>query len=218
MNDALRKAQEAVAAMDAAREVCWNKPGGNAAADALDKAEREFMSLAAGYFRARAAQAGEGEAGYSARFASAGGWSRYPIGTRAYSSSGGYWERVQNGWWKWCTGSTFPTPGADAIEVAVPATQPREQAGTGAVAQVVAVADDTPAGGIEIEWAVEWTSLPIGTKLYAAPCAEGVDEAAVRAGCRAFYGERWLGMGEDQQQAAMRWMESAVIAALGATP
>lgn len=62
-----------------------------------------------------------GEAGYSARFPSSGGaWSRYPMGTRAYAFDGGYWQRVEHGW-KWQNGSTFPTPGASAYEVAVPA-------------------------------------------------------------------------------------------------
>ena len=40
-------------------------------------------------------------------------WWDYPLGTKAYSVTGGYWERVNEGW-KWCTGATFPTPGGDA--------------------------------------------------------------------------------------------------------
>jgi len=40
-------------------------------------------------------------------------WSEYPIGTKAKAIGGGYWERSDNGW-KWCNGSTFPRPGADA--------------------------------------------------------------------------------------------------------
>ena len=40
-------------------------------------------------------------------------WSEYPIGTKAHAFNGGYWIRVANGW-KWCSGSVFPTPGADA--------------------------------------------------------------------------------------------------------
>lgn len=35
-----------------------------------------------------------------------------PMGTRAPSISGGYWERVPGGW-KWCNGDTFPTVGGD---------------------------------------------------------------------------------------------------------
>ena len=61
----------------------------------------------------------DGAVAYSAQFRASGDWSDYPMGTRAYSVSGGHWERVPGGW-KWCTGSTFPTPGADAFRVAVP--------------------------------------------------------------------------------------------------
>ena len=46
------------------------------------------------------------------------GGSRYPIGTRAYDIQGGHWKRVSNGW-NWCAGLTFPTPGGNAIYVAV---------------------------------------------------------------------------------------------------
>ena len=35
-----------------------------------------------------------------------------PVGTKAKSVSGGYWERVDCGW-KWCTGATFVSVGAD---------------------------------------------------------------------------------------------------------
>lgn len=35
-----------------------------------------------------------------------------PIGTKAPAITGGYWERTNSGW-KWCTGSTFPSPGGD---------------------------------------------------------------------------------------------------------
>lgn len=41
-------------------------------------------------------------------------WSDYPIDTIAHAFNGGYWIRVSRGW-KWFNGSTFPTPGADAI-------------------------------------------------------------------------------------------------------
>lgn len=68
----------------------------------------------------------QSEAGYSEKFRASGDWSRFPIGTRAYSTNGGHWERVPSGW-KWCTGSTFPTPGADAFDVAVPTTPPAAQ-------------------------------------------------------------------------------------------
>ena len=39
-------------------------------------------------------------------------WSDYPIRTRAYAVMGGYWEKTECGW-KWCAGSTFPTPAGD---------------------------------------------------------------------------------------------------------
>jgi len=39
--------------------------------------------------------------------------SQWPIGTKAYAFSGGYWIRVEGGWKWWC-GSTFPRPGGDA--------------------------------------------------------------------------------------------------------
>ncbi len=39
-------------------------------------------------------------------------WDAYPIATRVYSITGGYWEKTNLGY-KWCTGSTFPTPGGD---------------------------------------------------------------------------------------------------------
>lgn len=40
-------------------------------------------------------------------------WSEYPIGTKAAALMGGHWIKTSRGW-KWCTGSTFPTPGGDA--------------------------------------------------------------------------------------------------------
>ena len=46
-------------------------------------------------------------------------WNDYPIGTKAFSVSGGFWEETSRGW-KWCTGDTFPTPGADACDVEEP--------------------------------------------------------------------------------------------------
>jgi len=46
-------------------------------------------------------------------------WHEYPLGTKAHAVMGGYWERVKGGW-KWCTGSTFPTPGADWRVIELP--------------------------------------------------------------------------------------------------
>jgi hypothetical protein len=46
-------------------------------------------------------------------------WDEYPIGTKAHAAMGGHWEKVENGW-KWCTGSTFPTPGGDVVRVELP--------------------------------------------------------------------------------------------------
>lgn len=48
-------------------------------------------------------------------------WRDYPIGTKAKAIMGGYWEKTERGW-KWCTGDTFPTPGADACAVSLPKT------------------------------------------------------------------------------------------------
>lgn len=36
----------------------------------------------------------------------------YPLGSKFRAISGGYWERVINGF-KWCTGDTFPNLGGD---------------------------------------------------------------------------------------------------------
>lgn len=56
-------------------------------------------------------------------------WRYYPIGTKAHAITGGHWTRVERGW-KWCTGSTFPTPGGDAcgecIELPNAGGKPRE--------------------------------------------------------------------------------------------
>ena len=41
-------------------------------------------------------------------------WHEYPEGTKAHSFLGGYWVKVARGW-KWHCGSTFPTPGGEAI-------------------------------------------------------------------------------------------------------
>lgn len=53
-------------------------------------------------------------------------WGQYPIGTKAHALGGGYWIKTNLGW-KWCTGSTFPTPGAHIIRVEWP-LGPTEQA------------------------------------------------------------------------------------------
>ena len=42
-----------------------------------------------------------------------------PIGTKAISDTGGYWIRTKRGW-KWCTGDTFPRPGAGVIKYELP--------------------------------------------------------------------------------------------------
>ena len=46
-------------------------------------------------------------------------WSEYPIGTKAHAVMGGHWIKTEKGW-KWCTGDTFPRPGADVIRVELP--------------------------------------------------------------------------------------------------
>ena len=47
-------------------------------------------------------------------------WSEYPIGTKAHAVMGGCWTKTEHGW-KWGTqGSTFPTPGGDAMSVTLP--------------------------------------------------------------------------------------------------
>jgi len=46
-------------------------------------------------------------------------WRQYPIGTKAFSISGGYWIKTKHGW-KWCTGATFPTPGSGVCCVIEP--------------------------------------------------------------------------------------------------
>jgi len=46
-------------------------------------------------------------------------WDDYPIGTKAFSVSGGYWTKNKIGW-KYCTGSTFPTPGGCVVKVELP--------------------------------------------------------------------------------------------------
>ena len=46
-------------------------------------------------------------------------WKDYPIGTKAHAPMGGWWIKTERGW-RWCTGSTFPTPGGDAVSVTLP--------------------------------------------------------------------------------------------------
>jgi hypothetical protein len=50
-------------------------------------------------------------------------WSDYPTGTKAHACNGGHWIKQPDAWWKWFTGDAFPTPGADAFEVTLPANQ-----------------------------------------------------------------------------------------------
>ena len=45
-----------------------------------------------------------------------------PIGTKAPSITGGYWEKVERGW-KWSTGATFQRPGGDWTGELVPPAQ-----------------------------------------------------------------------------------------------
>jgi len=47
------------------------------------------------------------------------GWDKYPIGTKAHHYMGGHWIRTEHGW-KWCTGDTFPTPGAGVSRIEWP--------------------------------------------------------------------------------------------------
>ena len=50
-------------------------------------------------------------------------WRDYPVGTKAHAYNGGAWLKTVRGWqWNGHTrspGSTFPTPGADAIGACV---------------------------------------------------------------------------------------------------
>lgn len=47
----------------------------------------------------------------------------YPLGTRALSIDGGHWTRVEGGW-KWHLGDVFPSLGADAYKIEIPASPP----------------------------------------------------------------------------------------------
>ena len=46
-------------------------------------------------------------------------WHDYPNGTKAHAVNGGYWLKNKRGW-TWVGGSTFPTPGGDAVSVTLP--------------------------------------------------------------------------------------------------
>lgn len=46
-------------------------------------------------------------------------WNKYPLGTKVHAIGGGCWIKTERGY-KWCTGSTFPTPGADWSRVELP--------------------------------------------------------------------------------------------------
>lgn len=78
--------------------------------------------------------------GWTNKFQHVGRWNAYPIGTRAHAISGGHWDRVVDGW-KWCTGDTFPTPGADALDVSIPC-KPSQDLDTLRRCLYVAVGDD----------------------------------------------------------------------------
>jgi len=47
-------------------------------------------------------------------------WKEYPEGTKAHAPDGGHWTKTKSGWWKWCTGAAFGTPGGDACAVTLP--------------------------------------------------------------------------------------------------
>lgn len=97
--------------------------------------------------------------GWTNKFRHAGRWDAYPIGTRAYAISGGHWERMADGW-KWCTGDTFPTPGADALDVSIPC-KPSKDVDTLRRCLYVAVGDDAK------DWA-DADGVPVGQILAAA--------------------------------------------------
>lgn len=37
----------------------------------------------------------------------------YPAGTKFRAITGGYWIKQENGFYKWCTGASFPRVGGD---------------------------------------------------------------------------------------------------------
>lgn len=49
-------------------------------------------------------------------------WEGYPLGTKVYATTGGYWERTASGF-KWRTGSTFSAPGGDWQYITEPEAQ-----------------------------------------------------------------------------------------------
>ena len=97
--------------------------------------------------------------GWTNKFRHAGRWDAYPIGTRAHAVSGGHWERVADGW-KWFCGSTFPTPGGDALDVSIPC-RPSQDVDTLRRCLYVAVGDDAK------DWA-DADGVPVGQILAAA--------------------------------------------------
>lgn len=55
-------------------------------------------------------------------------WGEYPLGTKALALFGGHWLKTELGW-RWCTGVTFPTPGAEACGVRMPLDKHPESRG-----------------------------------------------------------------------------------------
>lgn len=53
-------------------------------------------------------------------------WNKYPIGTKVYAVMGGHWTKTERGY-KWCSGSTFPTPGGDWSRIELPQDQSDEE-------------------------------------------------------------------------------------------
>ncbi|MCV6612404.1 MAG: hypothetical protein OIF55_16705 [Amphritea sp.] len=49
-------------------------------------------------------------------------WGSYPVGTKVYAIGGGHWVKTERGY-KWCSGSTFPTPGGDWSHIEEPKQQ-----------------------------------------------------------------------------------------------
>ncbi len=46
-------------------------------------------------------------------------WNIFPVGTKAHAIMGAYWVKTERGW-KWFSGATFPTPGADVARIELP--------------------------------------------------------------------------------------------------
>jgi len=47
-------------------------------------------------------------------------WDKYPLETKVFSISGGYWIKKKEGWQWLGKGDIFPTPAADAFEIKIP--------------------------------------------------------------------------------------------------